>query len=120
MVGRYSLALGGGGGDKIVMVCDGMGYKKIPALQKCILSISTKKHLLVVSGVSFFLPSGTVRAGLVWPGRGGKVSCRDNAMIYKSRQLRGKLGLPATLSILANLASWLVGWLVRTMIEAVS
>jgi len=73
VVGRYSLALGGGG-DKIVMVCDGMGYKKIPALQKCILSIFTKKHLLVVSGVSFFLPSFRNRAcwsGLGWLGWAG-------------------------------------------------
>lgn len=53
-----------------------------------------------------------MRAGLVWAGwagQGGKVLRCDNAMIYKSRQLHGKLGLPATLSILANLASWLVG-----------
>ena len=69
-----TVLLWGGGGDKIVMVCDGMGYKKIPALQKCILSISTKKHLLVVSGVSFFLPSFLPeRCVLVWSGRAGGV-----------------------------------------------
>ena len=70
VVGGYSLALGGGG-DKIVMVCDGMGYKKIPALAEMYF-IYFHEKTLVGSEWCFFLPSFLPeRCVLVWSGLAG-------------------------------------------------